>query len=63
MAMVHLVCAVIGAIIAPVAIGFVLFSRDKDRFAEGLLIGVYLGTLGSISVIALLGHFGLLPAL
>ena len=61
MATVQLVFALIGAIIPPIAIGAALFSREKDRFAEGILVGVYLGTLGSISVIAILGYFGWLP--
>jgi hypothetical protein len=32
-------------------------SRSQDRWPEGLLVGVYLGVLGSISVIALLALF------
>jgi hypothetical protein len=36
-----------------------LRSKARDRLPEGLLTGVYLGVLGSISLIALLTHFGL----
>jgi hypothetical protein len=35
-------------------------NRDNDRLAEGLLIGMYLGALDSISLLAILMHFGVL---
>ena len=38
-------------------------SRDNDRFAEGLLIGMYLGALGCISLLAILMHFGVLSVM
>jgi len=36
-----------------------LRSKARDRWPEGLLTGVYLGVLGSISLIAILTHYGL----
>jgi hypothetical protein len=58
MATLTLIAALAGAIIPLVVIGFALLSRTRDRFAEGLLVGVYLGALGAISVIAILTYFG-----
>ena len=52
-----LVFAVIGAVIPPVVIVQALRSKAMDRWPEGVLVGVYLGTLRSISVIALLTYF------
>jgi hypothetical protein len=47
----------LGAAIPPVAIVQALRSKDKDRWPEGLLVGVYLGALGAISVIAIIAYF------
>jgi hypothetical protein len=44
-------------IVPPVVIVQALRSSAKDRWPEGLLVGVYLGTLGTISVIALIAYF------
>jgi len=33
-------------------------NRDDDRLAEGLLIGIYAGVLGSISLLVILRHLG-----
>jgi hypothetical protein len=52
-----LIAALIGVIVPPVVIVQALRSNAKDRWPEGLLVGVYLGTLGSISVIALIAYF------
>lgn len=52
-----LLFAVIGAAIPPVVIVQAFRSKAKDRWPEGVLVGVYLGTLGSISVIALIDYF------
>jgi len=52
-----LIFAVIGAAIPPVVIVQAFRSKEKDRWPEGVLVGVYLGTLGSISVIALISYF------
>jgi hypothetical protein len=52
-----LLFAVIGAAIPPVVIVQAFRSKAKDRWPEGVLVGVYLGTLGSISVIALISFF------
>ena len=41
-----LVFAVIGAVIPPVVIVQALRSKAMDRWPEGVLVGVYLGTLG-----------------
>ena len=53
-----LVFAIIGAIIPPIVIVRALRSKAQDRWPEGVLVGVYLGVLGSISVIALLALLG-----
>lgn len=63
MSTLNLIFAFVGALIPPVVIVEALRSKAKDRWPEGLLTGIYLGTLGtlgSISVIALLTHYGLL---
>ena len=33
-------------------------NRDDDRLAEGLLIGIYAGVLGSVSLLVILRHLG-----
>jgi hypothetical protein len=53
----ELMFALIGAAIPPVVIVQAFRSKATDRWPEGVLVGVYLGTLGSISVIALLAYF------
>ncbi len=53
----ELIFALIGAAIPPVVIVQALRSKAKDRWPEGVLVGVYLGTLGAISVIALITYF------
>jgi len=53
-----LIFAIIGAVIPLVAIVQAFRSRAQDRWPEGVLTGVYLGVLGSISVIALLALLG-----
>jgi hypothetical protein len=52
-----LIFAVIGTIIPLIVIVQAFRSRSQDRWPEVLLVGVYLGVLGSISVIALLALF------
>ena len=52
-----LVFAVIGAVIPPVVIVQALRSKAMDRWPEGVLVGVYLGTLASISLLTLLAYF------
>jgi uncharacterized membrane protein YeaQ/YmgE (transglycosylase-associated protein family) len=59
MSTLNLIFAVVGALIPPVVIVEALRSKARDRWPEGLLTGVYLGVLGSISLIALLTQFGL----
>jgi hypothetical protein len=56
----HLVFAVLGLTILLVAIVAAIRNRDNDRWAEGLLIGIYVGALGSISLLAILMYFGVL---
>ena len=34
-----------------------LRSKAKDRWPEGLLVGVYLGALGAVSVITIVTYF------
>jgi hypothetical protein len=53
-----LIFAIVGAIIPLIVIVQALRSRAQDRWPEGVLVGIYLGVLGSISVIALLALFG-----
>jgi hypothetical protein len=50
----------VGLTILLVAIVGAIRNRDNDRLAEGLLIGLYVGALGSISLLAVLIHFGVL---
>jgi hypothetical protein len=52
-----LIFAIIGAIVPLIVIVQAFRSRAEDRWPEGVLVGVYLGVLGSISVIALLALF------
>jgi hypothetical protein len=54
-----LIAALVGVLIPPVVIFKALTSRAIDRWPEGLLVGVYLGTLGTISVIVILEYCGL----
>jgi hypothetical protein len=56
----HLIFAVLGLTILLVAIVGAIRNRDNDRWAEGLLIGIYVGALGSISLLAILMYFGML---
>ena len=56
----HLIFAVLGLTILLVAIVAAIRNRDNDRWAEGLLIGIYVGALGSISLLAILMYFGAL---
>jgi hypothetical protein len=53
----HLIFAFVGALIPPVVIVQALRSKARDRWPEGLLTGIYLGVLGSISLIALITYF------
>jgi hypothetical protein len=52
-----LIAAILGALIPPVVIAMALRSKAKDRWPEGLLVGVYLGALGAVSLIFLLGYW------
>jgi len=56
----HLMFAFLGLIILLVAIVSAILNRDNDRWAEGLLIGIYVGALGSISLLAIFKYFGVL---
>ncbi|MGA7374205.1 MAG: hypothetical protein WBW37_16635, partial [Methyloceanibacter sp.] len=60
MATIRLIFAIVGLTIPLVAIAGAIRNRDNDRLAEGLLIGMYLGALGSISLLAIVMHFGVL---
>jgi hypothetical protein len=57
MTAVKLIFAIIGAIVPLIVIVQAFRSRAEDRWPEGVLVGVYLGVLGSISVIVLLAFF------
>jgi len=52
-----LIAALVGVLVPPLVIVQALRSKATDRWPEGLLVGVYLGTLGTISVVALLVYF------
>ncbi len=52
-----LIAAVLGALIPPVVIAQALRSKAADRWPEGLLVGVYLGALGAVSLIDLVTYF------
>ena len=57
MTMLTLIAAVVGALVPPVVIAQALRSKVKDRWPEGLLVGVYLGALGAVSLIFLIAYF------
>jgi hypothetical protein len=52
--------ALVGLTLMLVAFVGAIRSRDDDRLGEGLLIGIYLGALGCISLLVILTHFGVL---
>ncbi|MGH6748418.1 MAG: hypothetical protein ACRECI_03755 [Methyloceanibacter sp.] len=52
-----LLAAFAGALIPPVVIAQALRGKAKDRWPEGLLVGVYLGALGAVSLIFLVTYF------
>jgi hypothetical protein len=60
MATIRLIFAFVGLIILLVAVVGAIRSHDNDRLAEGLLIGIYVGALGCLSLLAILMHFGVL---
>jgi hypothetical protein len=60
MATIRLIFAFVGLAILFAVIVAAIRSRDSDRLGEGLLIGIYVGALGSISLLVILMHLGLL---
>ena len=52
-----LIAALVGVLIPPVVIVQAFRSKAKDRWPEGLLVGVYLGALGAISLVAIITYF------
>jgi hypothetical protein len=60
MATIRLIFAFVGLGILCAVIVAAIRSRHSDRFGDGLLIGVYVGALGSISLLVILMHLGLL---
>ena len=56
----RLIFAFVGLAILLVVILGAIRARDDDRLAEGLLIGIYVGALGSISLLVILMYFGVL---
>jgi hypothetical protein len=52
-----LVAAAIGVAVPLAVIVQAMRSKAADRWPEGLLIGVYLGAPGAVSIIALLDYF------
>jgi hypothetical protein len=59
MEMIRIAFALIGAATMLAVIVIAIFGRDDDRLNEGLLIGIYVGALGSISVLFVLRYLGL----
>ena len=60
MATTRLIFAFVGLAILLVVILGAIRARNDDRLAEGLLIGIYVGALGSISLLVILMYFGVL---
>jgi hypothetical protein len=60
MATIHLIFAFVGLAILFAVIVAAIRTRGSDRLGEGLLIGIYVGVLGSISLLVILIHVGLL---
>ena len=52
-----LIAALLGVLIPSIVTVQAFRSKASDRWPEGLLVGVYLGTLGTISAIALIAFF------
>jgi hypothetical protein len=59
MATIRLIFALIGMAILFAVVAAAIRS-DSDRLGEGLLIGIYVGVLGSISLLVILKHLGVL---
>ena len=60
MATTRLIFARVGLTTPLVVIVGAVRNRGDDRLAEGLLIGIYVGALGCVSLLAILMHFGVL---
>lgn len=59
MEILRIVSALIGAAIMLAVIAVAILGRDDDRLNEGLLIGIYVGAFGAVSVFFILRHLGL----
>ena len=59
MEIIRIAFALIGVATMLAVIVIAIFGRDDDRLNEGLLIGICVGALGSISVLFVLRHLGL----
>ena len=59
MDIIRIVFAFTGAATMLAVIAIAIFGRDDDRLNEGLLIGIYVGAFGSISVLFVLRYLGL----
>jgi hypothetical protein len=59
MDIIRIVFAFTGAVTMLGVIAIAIFGRDEDRLNEGLLIGIYVGAFGSISVLFVLRYLGL----
>ena len=59
MVTIRLIFAFIGMAILFAVIAAAIRSKG-DRLGEGLLVGIYVGVLGSISLLVILMHFGVL---
>ena len=59
MEIIRIAFALIGVATMLAVIVIAIFGRDDDRLNEGLLIGIYVGAFGSISVLFVLMYLGL----
>jgi hypothetical protein len=59
MDIIRIVFAFTGVATMLAVIAIAIFGRDDDRLNEGLLIGIYVGALGSVSVLFVLRFLGL----
>jgi hypothetical protein len=59
MDIIRIVFALIGTATLLAVIVAAILGRDDDRLNEGLLIGLYVGALGAISVLYILRYFAL----
>jgi hypothetical protein len=57
---IQFIFALIGLTTLVLGIVSAIRNREGDRWAEGLLLGMYIGVLGCMSAVAILVQFGVL---